>query len=283
MRELLGVLGLEIGDVGHLKAHALVFDKFRFFSYSPVRDHPYVTHESQLADFSFLLERGVLEFSNEDFLRGWKEQDEMNRQLASLDEVVKAMAEPKDRTLLMHYGNDLFSRMLAAHIGNSATSLVVPICRGDLPIDTRSDLITSLETVYKVALEAFPIPGEDAAWQDIIDFREESRDKLWGFRRFLRDLAGKKQSEVEIKDDIEWSANEYAKSMQRFKLKQRRGLITTVVVPLAEAADKLINPIGLINGLVSISQSKVALLEAEANAKGRECAYIHDAQQTFGA
>jgi hypothetical protein len=282
MRDLHGVLGIEIGDVDHLKAHALLFDKFRFFSFSRRRDFPYTIPEEHLANFSFLCERGVLEFVNEDFLQGWKNQDDLTKELSNFDTVIKAMTKPRDPGLLMHYGNDLFSRMLALHIGKSSTALTVPICRGDLPIEVVNDqLFSSSETVLRVALQAFPVPGKDASWQDILDFREEARNKQWGFRRFLRDLAGKKLSEAEIKDDIEWSANEYGGAMKRFKLKQRPGFITSYVVPLVEAVERL-KPSLLIKGLVSINQSKVALLEAEAHAKGRECAYIYDVQKRFG-
>jgi hypothetical protein len=63
---------------------------------------------------------------------------------------------------------------------------------------------SSMQAVLSVATAMLPVPGEEASWIDILDFKSESQEKLWGFRRFLRTLATKKQSEAEIRDDLEW-------------------------------------------------------------------------------
>src|SRR6266567_5805050 len=70
-----------------------------------------------------------------------------------------------------------------------------------------------------VALSSMPIPDDSASWEDILDFRAESKDKHWAFRRFLNTLATKHQSEAEIQDEIEWMTNEYRKAMHIHNIK----------------------------------------------------------------
>jgi hypothetical protein len=75
----------------------------------------------------------------------------------------------------------------------------------------RASRSTPIADIADVALKMLPVPDDTCAWQDILDFKSEMRDKLWHFRRFLHDLAMKKKTEAEIRDDIEWSLNEYTR------------------------------------------------------------------------
>ena len=80
--------------------------------------------------------------------------------------------------------------------GLSATepdSEVVPVCKTglDAPVAEPAMRKTSAEQVLRVAVDAFPVPDERCAWQDVFDFKADSDDKQWLFRRFLRALATK--------------------------------------------------------------------------------------------
>jgi hypothetical protein len=115
--------------------------------------------------------------------------------------------------------NDVILRGISAHLNDSGDIDTVAICKTELPQLASSAQPKGAETILRVAIESLPAPDESCAWQDIIDFRTEARDKLWGFRRFLRDLATKPQTEAEISDDIEWTMNEYATAMTLHNLK----------------------------------------------------------------
>ena len=78
---------------------------------------------------------------------------------------------------------------------------------------------TRKENIFRVALEKFPVPHEDSAWQDINDFKKELRDKQWAFRRFLCTLCTKEQTESEIRDDIAWFLNDYSSAMKLHGMK----------------------------------------------------------------
>jgi hypothetical protein len=69
------------------------------------------------------------------------------------------------------------------------------------------------------------VPSATCSWQDILDIRTELRDKLWTFRRFLRGLAVTTKTEPEIRDEIEWSLNEYQNSMKLHRLKTTRSAL----------------------------------------------------------
>jgi hypothetical protein len=140
------------------------------------------------------------------------------------------------------------------------------------------------QRVIQVALEKFPPPDETCAWQDIMDFKAEMHDRQWHFRRFLDSLANKKQTEAEIRDDIEWTTNEYAKAMKIHNLKAGNSFAEVYIVPVCEILEDLakINWSKIAKGALGVKKRNVELMEAELKAPGRECAYVFEAQKRFG-
>jgi hypothetical protein len=65
-------------------------------------------------------------------------------------------------------------------------------------------LASSLRTALSVGFSCLPQPHELSAFEDILNFRQELREKQWGFRRFLKTLATKQLTEAEMRDEIEW-------------------------------------------------------------------------------
>jgi hypothetical protein len=183
--------------------------------------------------------------------------------------------------------HDIFARDAAAVLSNDHADAVALLPEGlpdhILPIyrEDGTEEPNREGTVFTVALDAMPIPGSDCAWQDIIDFKAEMHDKQWAFRRFLNTLATKNQTEGDVRDDLEWSINEYSKAMDRFNLKRSVGTLETYVIPAVEALENF-KVSALLKNAAAIKKRKLELLECEANAVGRECAYVFDARQRFG-
>jgi hypothetical protein len=142
----------------------------------------------------------------------------------------------------------------------------------------------SLETTIRVTLQSFPTPAESCAWEDILNFKQELNDKLWGFRRFVLDLASKTQSEAEVKDDLEWSVNEYRKAMEVHHIKEAQSFVDVFVITPLEILENLLRLewSKIARGALAVRKRKVELLEAEMKAPGRECAYVFDADKRFG-
>jgi hypothetical protein len=85
--------------------------------------------------------------------------------------------------------------------------------------------ITAERMALSIGFSALPTPDETCAFQDILDFKAELHDKEWDFRRFLHSLATKKQTENEIRDEIEWMVSQYTKAMQIHHLKTTHGIV----------------------------------------------------------
>jgi hypothetical protein len=118
---------------------------------------------------------------------------------------------------------------------------------------------------------------------DILNFRAELRDKRWAFNRFLRTLATKKQSESEIRDEIEWMVNEYTKAMNIHRIKMSQSFIDVFVISPLEIMEDLVklNWAKIAKGMLSVKKREVEMLEAEMKAPGKECAYVFDARKRF--
>jgi hypothetical protein len=279
MRELYGVIfaGTDF-SVDTLKKHALLFDKFLI---------PNLT--------SFLgqcgPDEGATILKELQFLRDRETAYEIRRMVERSPVVILPDAPEEARSSLVTIGEDLETRITAVLLSGIQAD-IVPMCKDlpehlslplpDLPALQGHQGNDQQHDTIRVALQSFPVPDETCAWQDILDFKVEMRDKQWGFRRFLHTLATKQQSESEIRDDIEWSLNDYTKEMDRFKLKRYVSFMETYVIPTVEALENF-KPSSFLKGLVGIKKRKIELLEAESNAKGRECAYVFDARKRFGS
>jgi hypothetical protein len=143
---------------------------------------------------------------------------------------------------------------------------------------------TMSNNVLRVAFQCLPVPGDTCSWQDIFDFKAELRDKRWGFRRFLKALSSKEQTEAEIRDEIEWMVNEYKKAMAIHEIKASQSFVDVFVICPLEIIENLakFNWSKVAKGALQVRKRKSELMEAEMKAPGRECAYVFDAQRRFG-
>jgi hypothetical protein len=87
-----------------------------------------------------------------------------------------------------------------------------------------------------------------------------------------------------MRDKPEWALHQYSEHLNLHRIKTNTGILRTLVVGAAEAIEsvlklKLKNAAELI---FSARSRNLSLLEAEANAPGRELAYIHSARRRFG-
>ncbi len=282
MRELHGVGCFNWSNIADLKRAALLFDVVNIFDIDDLLDDSMrVGFPHVVAEIEFLLDKKVvcgasaLQIPN-DF------------PMIDLDGIFEALnrsSTPPPGTKLYPLSaifEDCNSRMMASYL-NTLTD-TAPICRLPFPATVKGAFAKREEAVLTIARDLFPCPDGGCAWQDILDFKAEMRDKQWAFRRFLDTLATKQRTESEIRDDLEWSINEYSKAMEIHKLKASRSFIDVFVITPLEILEDLIkvNWSKIAKGALQVSKRKVELMEAEAKAPGRECAYVFDARQRFG-
>jgi hypothetical protein len=158
---------------------------------------------------------------------------------------------------------------------------IIPAYNPPLPIDEKTIRPTS---VMGAVFSALPQPDDASSWQDILEFKAEERDKLWEFRRFLQRLATKQQAEAEIRDDVEWSLNEYTRAMKIHNLKTRNTSVEMCFVSPIEVLEDIVkfNWSKIARGMVSVKKRQIESMEAEMKAPGRECAYVFDSRKKFG-
>jgi hypothetical protein len=206
-------------------------------------------------------------------------------------EILEASKKPKDysRESLKHkLEADLLVRSVAAKINAQKLFDCVPIYRTEMSstlAKSSPEGVTNTETVLSVAFEELPMPGMGSSWEDILAFREEMQDKKWTFRRFLKELATKNQTEAEIRDDIEWTMNEYRKAMEIHHLKTTHSFVDVFLIAPLGIVEKFakFEWSELAKTMLSVKTRKVELLEAEMKAPGKECAYLFEAQKRFRA
>jgi hypothetical protein len=94
----------------------------------------------------------------------------------------------------------------------------------------------------------------------------------------------KNQAEAEIRDDLEWTLNEYRKAMKIHRLKAGDTFMEVYVIPVIELVEDLakFNWSKITKGALGVQKRQVELMEAEMKAPGRECAYVLEAQKRFG-
>ena len=276
MRELHGVLFSGHKDL-NLKQRALLFDRFHLWHFA---DQESKTPKVE-AELDFLRDRGVVidapPFDMDAFGQSL-EQSDFHEGFAVVRSLGDTLSQDAAAELGMMSARDLVTRYLIKTIVPPQDSDLVAICELPLPA---SHVSPRSRDVISIAFTCLPLPNDSCALEDVLDFKAEQHDKQWAFRRFIHDLATKRQTEAEIRDDIEWTLNEYKREMERFKLKRSVSFMETYIIPTVEALENF-KPSSFLKGLVSIKKGKIELLEAEAKAPGRECASVFDARKRFG-
>jgi hypothetical protein len=165
-----------------------------------------------------------------------------------------------------------------------------PICYRDFPpeFQPHQENISrqQTESTLRVTINSLPLPSNDSPWEDVLNFKKDMRDnKLWDLHRFLRDLSTKRQTEAEIKDDIEWTLNEYGKAMRLHRLKFAQSAIEVYLIPALEILENLMKFkwSEIAKALLSAGKREIEMLEEESKLPGRECGYIFHAQERFAS
>jgi hypothetical protein len=167
-------------------------------------------------------------------------------------------------------------------IGVDAVSTIAPHPLSDRLGATEQDL----SGVVRAVLEGLPIPDETTPWEAIIDFRDDATamTKLLALRRWMRQMATSSTSPTHLTEEIEWLLHEYEEHMKLHQLKINKGALEMVVTLAAGLLEdimklKLRDAVGL---LFERNSRRIALMEAERSAPGRELAYLSRAKSAFG-
>jgi hypothetical protein len=280
MIEFNGVTIFDTRFFDTLKQQALLFDKFYVYGLDSI-DYLEIP-ENHKADALFLREKGILNELPQDV---WNAVCDDAHKSSLYPILVKQLST--GGTLDLEIDHDYWSRFAATALCRMRSIEATPICYFDFPPEFQPHQANisehRTESTLRLALNSLPLPSNDSPWEDVLNFKKDMRDKQWDLHRFLRDLSTKTQSEVEIKDDIEWTLNEYRKAMHLHKLKFAQSAIEVYLIAPLEI---LLNLITLkwsqiATAVLSPGKREIEMLEAESKLPGRECGYIFHAQERF--
>jgi hypothetical protein len=138
--------------------------------------------------------------------------------------------------------------------------------------------------IVKISISNFPIVNESIPLENIIQFRNENRNKLLSLRKWIYEVTRKGMNAKEASVEIQYLMEEYKKAMSLYEMKYTRGKIETIITASLDIIENLakFKPSNIMNPFFSIKRQKMDLLEAELKTPGREIAYIVKAQEEFG-
>ena len=191
-----------------------------------------------------------------------------------------------------HQSPMALARSLRAALLASASIDAVPIRRkrwdwswGEAPGTDDREMAGS--AVLNVILQNVPTPGADTSWGSILAFRDdpETHHKLVALRRWMLGFAKAERTAAETANEIEYLMEEYRAHLRLHQMKWRVGTLESIVTLAAEAVEGIVRlkPTQLTSALFAVRHRRIALMEAERSAAGREVAYLVDAQAKFGA
>ena len=149
---------------------------------------------------------------------------------------------------------------------------------------------TRITDVAQLILQSLPVPDDVTPWETILDFRrdEKTREQLARFTRWSRDavrrLIEEDVSFEKLKDEYAGMTDDYRQHMKVHKLKYKTSIVETIVTLGAEFAENLLKLKfkDLAETFFQVRHNRIALMEAELKAPGREIAYVVTAQERFG-
>jgi len=141
-------------------------------------------------------------------------------------------------------------------------------------------IIESIIILYKVKTIISDVP-----WEQILDFRNDENSKIHivNLRRWINKLSCENLSITDLQEEIDYLISSYHDHMKFHKMKTQLGIIETIISVPLDIAEQLIKFkwSDIAKSLFFIRKKKLALMEAERSAPGREIAYIIKAKEQF--
>ncbi|CCK80764.1 hypothetical protein [Desulfobacula toluolica] len=188
-----------------------------------------------------------------------------------------------DRAHLESCNEYLQSRVSASRLNKSRNVIATAIKPLDLPDNIQFDPESNQDLTIKIVIHDFPLISDKIPFKEIISFKKETdtRARYLNLRKWIRNISNKDLTEKEITQEIEFIINDYVDYMNFLKLKFKRGTFETILVSSAQAIENLakFKLKDFTQSLFSLSKQRIALIEAEKKAPGRELSFLVKAKK----
>ncbi len=284
---------------------ALLFDQLAITGYSGMENITKFRYPSDMqADLDWLsseniLWRGEIPFDpdriNDPDLRGLKPisgktDDLFNKEYGNVQFVIQAEKFPdfvkdkRDKRAIEYLEGliDASTRYFSQYLRDYLKLAAFPILKRPIDsIDSRAQKNDILELV----INKLPVPSADTPWEKIIDFRNdpETQNKLLALKNWISEIPRSNFSIPEVEERLDHLTQEYRSYMELQRIKSNTGTLETIFVTTAEVVENLLrlSPSKATKSLFAIRNRKIALLESEKSAPGREVAFIIKALEQF--
>jgi hypothetical protein len=254
-------------DSSLLKRAALMFDHF-------VVDIDHFTSESVLADLRWLADRGVVFDTHTEI------KNELGDVLNLCEIPPNLEIIPPQATML-----DFMLRFFAYHVSNTLGWTAVVLGRNDPP--NKAALQPGADRAVEIVFKQLPQPDELTAWEAILEWRQDEKAQV-AFRRlkrWLSNIVAEDKKPKDLEDELRYLIDEYVAYMRLHQIKANTGAIRAVLVQGAQLAENILKMKwgSAAEQFLSFRERRIALLEAEQKAPGREIAYLVEAKRRFGS
>jgi hypothetical protein len=210
-----------------------------------------------------------------------QKRDEIKKLMQELREAASEALSPASPSARPIF--DLLARLFAMDLRDAGRDAVAIL---DAPVLTRKEIGMKMGEVMQIVIKEMPQPDDSTPWEDIVEFRRdpESSRKLLGLNRWIHQFTSSKSSIREIQEELVWLLQEYEDHMRLHRMKLTKGSFETVLTTTGKVIEDLTRlRFGELAKLPFVlADRKIALLEAERGAPGRDVAYIWKARDTFG-
>ena len=175
----------------------------------------------------------------------------------------------------------LFSAVLSPKYANITSLLyLTPKAENKKNMDTSE----RRRAFYDLILPRFPVPSEQTPWEQVIEFRKD-RDvqaRYLAFRRWIDKAVRSDLPINEIGDELDHLVNEYEQHMRISRMEFKWGSLRTLVsIPLDLVVGGLTLNSRKVARIFELKERRIALLNAELKAPGREISYLVQARDKF--
>lgn len=295
IQNLTGELPLQAAEYEWLCEQGLLFETNHEKS-ADIQNEEYQYVNASAKSYANEVEKLVKEHDLEEFAEIQKEE------LIESIEKLKNFVSGKISNLTQLFTSEAFQKSLALAYDYYARGISIelrelkgldayPILMLNMPFLKQSQASNPTD-IIDVTFNALPVPDENTSWEHILDFRrdQESKSKFLALKNWTNEVARMQLEPREVADKLESLINDYRQHMEAHRIKTRLDTLKTIVV--AEAGfitSGWLAGLGGLPGIVgmvvtplySIKQRRVALLQEELKAPGREVAYIVKAREEF--
>ena len=144
---------------------------------------------------------------------------------------------------------------------------------------------TTIASVNSIVIKNLPEPDPTTSLERVLNFKDDPKTQstFINLRRWISSLTKSNVSTIEAAQELEWLLQQYENHMRLHNLKINKGTLETILAVSGEIAESLVKLkfANLAKLPFLFSERKIALLEAELNAPGREVAYIYHTRKSF--